>query len=402
MHDLGRERVDVPDGRHQEHEQRAEVGDGEQSERQCEEQCQRQARMPVEVRGKSPPRRLPGRRLLIRGRSHGRASSRPLPADLRPGVHPVLLRLAGTALPSAVGRRRRPKVDVLPEALVACVEVRAEVLVRRVVARLRVRRRLAEPLRDLRVRLRRDDVVHPEVHAVRVGGLRVDHPGVRPARRPFLRLRHLDGLLVALEDVHLVRPGRADDDVLVRIRLDLLRVVAPPFADVRLQGLQEVDGGVELLLVQLVRVVDPEVGLRCLEVDGGVRDEDRIVVDGDLPLVRVVRVPDHGPAVGRRLDDVGPPREDVPAATVRYAVRLPVLRVVVLVLEPFGDVSEVGDEVRVDRRDVTPLHEPDAGVAGCRDAVVLAGRDVVDHLVRRRAVLPPNLAARLLRELVSP
>ena len=41
---------------------------------------------------------------------------------------------------------------------------------------------------DLDVHLGRHDVVHPLVHAVRVLRLRVDHPGVGPARRALRRL----------------------------------------------------------------------------------------------------------------------------------------------------------------------------------------------------------------------
>ena len=53
--------------------------------------------------------------------------------------------------------------------------------------------------------------------------------------------------------------------------------------------LEQVDGGVELLLVERVRVLDAEVGLRLHQVQRGVGDVDRRVVRGDLALVRRVR-----------------------------------------------------------------------------------------------------------------
>ena len=87
---------------------------------------------------------------------------------------------------------------------------------------------------------------------------------------------------------------------------------------------------------------------------------------------------------------------------MRDAVGLPVQRVVVLALEAARDVGEVRDQPRVHRSDVAALHEAHACVAGRRDAVVLARRDQVDHVVRGRAVLRHDLAAALLRELVGP
>src|SRR4029077_8809552 len=84
---------------------------------------------------------------------------------------PVLLGLADVAaVVTAVRGRRRPVVDVLPPRLVLGMELRAVLLVGGQRAGLGVDRRLAERLRALLLRLRRDDVVHPEVHAVRVLG----------------------------------------------------------------------------------------------------------------------------------------------------------------------------------------------------------------------------------------
>ena len=62
------------------------------------------------------------------------------------------------------------------------------------VARLRARRRLAEPHRRLAVGLGRHHVVHPHEHAVRVLRLGRDHPGVGPARGALVGEDALDRL----------------------------------------------------------------------------------------------------------------------------------------------------------------------------------------------------------------
>ncbi len=71
---------------------------------------------------------------------------------------------------------------------------------------------------------------------------------------------------------------------------DLLRVVRPVLADVLALSLEELDGRVELLLVELVRILDPEVRLVLAQVQRRVRDVDRVVVRGHLAglLARVV------------------------------------------------------------------------------------------------------------------
>ena len=72
----------------------------------------------------------------------------------------------------------------------------------------------------------RDDPVHPHVGAVRVLGLRRDHPGVRPAGRALARQDRLDRRLVGLGEVGDDLPGGADHRVAGLERLDLLGVVA--------------------------------------------------------------------------------------------------------------------------------------------------------------------------------
>ena len=147
-------------------------------------------------------------------------------------------------------------------------------------------RRLAEVLGRLRVRLGADDVVHPLVHAVRV--LR---PWTRSSTCPTTRScppreRPVDrgGRLRAVQLVHLVLPGRARRSrALVNVSISSPRPTSTCRRS-RLLLLEQVDGRVELLLVELVRIGDLQLGLRRLQVQRRVRDVDRPVVDRDLPL----------------------------------------------------------------------------------------------------------------------
>ncbi len=232
-----------------------------------------------------------------------------------------------------------------------------------------------------------------------------DHP-VAPSLGHEALTRGADRHRLAggLELEVLVLPGRPDLVVTVRVRLDLLGGVGPVLADVRPLLLQQVDRGVELLVVQLVRVVDPEIGLVRLQVDGGVGDVDRVVVGRDLALVlgRLLRIQDHRPGLRRRADVVGVPHQQVRPATVRDPVMGAVERVVRLVLEVGEDRLVVRHQVDVYGRHIAGFDEATARVAGSRDAVVLAGAHQLDHLVRRAGHLVLDLAAGLLLERLRP
>ena len=191
--------------------------------------------------------------------------------------------------------------------------------------------------------------------------------------------------------------------VAVRERRLLLRVVRPVLADVLALLLEQVDRGLELLVVELVDVVDPEVGLGRLQVHRRVGDVDRVVVGRDLALV--------GRLPGRR------PRPSESGACLilserhisRFAPRpcgMPygcaVDRVPRLVLQRREDVRVVRDQVGVDRRDVAARDQAQRRVTGRRDAVVLAGAHQRDHLVGGVADLDVDLAAGLLLEVATP
>ena len=152
------------------------------------------------------------------------------------------------------------------------------------------------------------------------------------------------------------------------------------------------------VVVELVRILDTEVRLRGLQVESRVRDVDRAVVRGDLALVRRSGVPDDAPAVRLGLDDVRAPHEQVRPASVRDAVGDAVDRVVRLVLQALEDRVVVLDQVEVDRGHVLACDQSQCRVARRRDTVVVAGLHQRDHLVRGRADLRVDLAARLCLE----
>ena len=181
-----------------------------------------------------------------------------------------------------------------------------------------------------------------------------------------------------------------------------LGVVVPVLADDRVLILQQSDGGVELLLVQRVGIIDAEIGLRRLEVQRRVGDVDRRVVRGDLALVRRSLVEHDAPRVGRRGDDVVAPHQVVGAPSVRNAVVLPVTGVVVLILEERREVGVVLDQGGVDRRDEPGIDEANAGVARGRHAVVSTGAHQLEHLVGGRRDLRLDDAAGLVLERVHP
>jgi hypothetical protein len=232
--------------------------------------------------------------------------------------------------------------------------------------------------------------------------LRGQHPGVRPARRALARQHRLDRHLVALEQVRDHLPGRADGRVPGGERRLLLGVVGPVLAHVLALLLEQVDGRLELLVVELVGVRDLQVGTRRLEVDGGVRDVDRAVVRGDAALIARGVVEHGAPRVEVALDLVGAPHEQVRPVAVRDAVHPAAHRVPGLVLEARVDVGVVWHEVGVDRCDVTPRDQPQGRVAGGRHRVVLARAHQGHHLVGRVADLDVDLAPRALLERRDP
>ena len=156
------------------------------------------------------------------------------------------------------------------------------------------------------------------------------------------------------------------------------------------------------VVVQGVRVRDPELGLRLHQVEGGVGDVDRVVVGRDLALVRRGRIEHDAPAVGLRRDDRRVVHQDVRAAAVGHAVADAVDRVVGLVLQAVEHVLVVRDQVEVDRGDVAAGDQAERRVTRRRHAVVLAGLHQLDHVGRVDADLDRDLAAGRLLERGDP
>ena len=210
-----------PEGVHQQDEQRAEVDDHDPAERDEEEEPQLCPGPRVQPAGDAPSATGGGARGRVRGVGGGHRPiqlrgglPREMPprgasmvsvqacpaasaaAERGPRLDPRVLVLAGgrRVRIGAVRLRGGPVPDLLPVGLVAGVLVIAETGRDGLgghAGRLR-HRGLAEPDGRLGVRLRGQHVVHPAVHAVRVGGLRIDHPGVRPAGRALVGQDRID------------------------------------------------------------------------------------------------------------------------------------------------------------------------------------------------------------------
>jgi hypothetical protein len=88
------------------------------------------------------------------------------------------------------------------------------------------------------------------------------------------------------ELVDLEGPGARGDDAPALEVLDLEEGVVPVAADDPALLSQEVDRRLELLIVELVRILDPELGPVVLQVERRVSDVDRPVVGLDAAGVR--------------------------------------------------------------------------------------------------------------------
>ena len=93
------------------------------------------------------------------------------------------------------------------------------------------------------------------------------------------------GAFFALQQVHLERPGRRGHDPLVHEVVHLDEGVVPVAAHDLALLAQQGDRGLELLAVEGVGVLDPQLGLVVLQVEGGVGDVDGAVEGLDPALV---------------------------------------------------------------------------------------------------------------------
>ena len=105
----------------------------------------------------------------------------------------------------------------------------------------------------------RHHVVHPQQHAVRVLGALARSSRCRTSPWSPRRAGRPRPAAVGAEQVHLVLPGRPDVDVAGGERADLVGQRCPSRSAVGRLGLEQLDRRVELRLVELVRVLDPEL-----------------------------------------------------------------------------------------------------------------------------------------------
>ena len=236
-----------------------------------------------------------------------------------------------------------------------------------------------------------------------MGRLGPQHPGIGPAGGPLGRNGIGHRNVGRLQGVGLIRPGRPDHHVMVREQRDFLRGEVPVFLDQWTLLLEQVDGGVELRLRQLIGIGDAETGLRLHQVERGVRDLDRIVRHRHLPFV--LAVVERLPAGGSRGELGLAVEENVRSPLQGDAVVDAVDGVERRPLELRSEILPVGDEVDVDRFDIATVNQPKVGIARGRHHVVLSAATVRHqrhHLIGRARVLGVDHASRLLLEGLNP
>ena len=142
-----------------------------------------------------------------------------------------------------------------------------------------------------------------------------------------------------------------------------------------------------------------------LQIERGVRDEDRAVVGSDLALIRGAGFPGVLPAGGRRLHDLGVVHQDIRTVHVGHAVVMAVDGVVPRRLERLDHVFEIRDQVDVDLGHVAVGDQPVGCVTAGGNAVPLGASPLPHqrhHLVGRVRELDVDLAASLGRERSDP
>src|SRR5207244_10960358 len=121
--------------------------------------------------------------------------------------------------------------------------------------------------------------------------------------------------------------------------------------------------GFELGAIELVWVADVQIRAGRLQIEGRVRNVDRVVVRGDVALVWRIRVEDSTPRVGSWFDDVGSPHEKVGAPAMGHTIVNTLIGVVRLILQAGIDVGVVGQQIDVDRRGRATCQQPTGRVA---------------------------------------
>ena len=139
------------------------------------------------------------------------------------------------------------------------------------------------------------------------------------------------------------------------------------------------------------------------QVHRSICNVDRSVVGGDFTGVGAVRFPHHVPAFRSSTGHIFVVLQKVGATTNRHTVGLAVNSVVDLTLHAFSDViSEVRDEVDVERLNVSTHNQTQSGITRGRHNVVLASAHQGDHLVRGSGHTGVDNTSRLSGEFIGP
>ena len=149
---------------------------------------------------------------------------------------------------------------------------------------------------------------------------------------------------------------------------------------------KQVEGGVELLAIQGVGILDPYLGFVGHQIERRVRHVDGTVVGLDASLVGLAvgkrLLGEHDvPALRRGLEDIGVVHQDIRSPLVRHAVVFAVDGMPGRVLQPGIDVLPTGDEFGVDLLHPFPGDQPVAGIAGGGDQVESTFVHQRNHLV---------------------
>ncbi|MNZ96370.1 hypothetical protein D3C78_1155610 [compost metagenome] len=233
------------------------------------------------------------------------------------------------------------------------------------------------------------------------------HGGVGPPCGAFHRDGRGDRLFLALQRVHLVRPGTGRGDAFVLEVAHLHRRVVPVAVDQFLLVAQQLDRRGVLLFVQLVGVGDAQRRLGGLQVERRIGDIDRPVIGLYAALValavgQVLLGEHHVPAFRCLGEDLGVVHQHVRPPLVGRAVVDAVDGMPRAVLQALVDVLPVRDQVGIDRLHALAVDQPQRGVAGGGDQVVAALGHQADHLVGGGGGLHVDLAAGVLLELGHP
>ena len=265
----------------------------------------------------------------------------------------------------------------------------------------------AEPGGEIPLQLVVEGVLQPFVGTGEVLGLAVHHAGVGPAGDPFLGHGSGDGLLVGDQGIGLERPGAGGHHPLVLEIIYLDKGVVPVASHQLALLAQQIEGGLVLLLVQFVGILDAERGLVAHQIEGGIGDVDGAVECLHPPLVGLavrqgLLLEHHAPGVGRLGEHLGVVHQDVAAPLVGHAIVLAVHRVPGGILQAGVYLAVARDERQVECLHLAAGDEAQAGVAGGGHQIEAPLVHQRHHLVRGGGRLDVDLAAGLFLEAGDP